>query len=298
MSELMSEIISKLGLLFDPFIDFAFMRRALATAFAMSLGSAPLGVFMLLRRMTLVGDALAHALLPGVAFGFLVAGMSVSSMTIGGIGAAFIVGGMAVFLTRFTHLKEDGAFTLLYLLSLGIGVTLISLKGSNTNLLHLLFGNILAIDKSTLGLVVGISSLSLFGIAVFYRRFVIEGFDPHFLGVVSRGAESWVRPIFFMLLMLNLVAAFQAMGTLMALGLMILPAIAARFWSHNIDVLVPLSVGIALVSSYTGLLLSFHAGLPSGPAIVLVAGSTGLVSALVGPTGSVRASLKENRQEG
>ncbi|HBM91088.1 MAG TPA: hypothetical protein DD400_04340 [Rhodospirillaceae bacterium] len=290
--------MSEINLLFDPFIDFAFMRRALAAAFALSLGGAPLGVFMMLRRMTLVGDALSHALLPGVAIGFLVAGLSLGAMTIGGVCAAFIVGGMAVFLTRFTHLKEDSAFTLLYLLSLGIGVTLISLKGSNTNLLHLLFGNILAIDEATLGLVASISVLSLFTIAIFYRRFVIEGFDSSFLGVVSRGTESWVRQIFFMLLMLNLVAAFQAMGTLMALGLMILPAIASRFWSHNINVLMPMAACLALVSSYTGLLLSFYVSLPSGPAIVLVAGSMGLVSALIGPVGSVRASLKENQQEG
>lgn len=278
--------------LIDPFIDFAFMRRALAVAVALSIGSAPLGVFMMLRRMTLVGDALAHAILPGVAVGFLIAGLSLAAMTIGGITVALIVGGTAVALTRFTHLKEDSAFTLLYLLSLAIGVVLISLKGSGANLTHMLFGNILAIDAQALWLVVSVSCLSLFTISGFYRYFVIDGFDPNFLDSMGSRNKGLASGLFFALLMLNLVSAFQAMGALMALGLMILPAITARFWTSNIDTLLPSAILIALASSYIGLLLSFYVRIPSGPTIVLLAGTFGLISAIFGRIGSVKCYLQ------
>jgi len=279
-----------------PFADFAFMRRALAACFVLSLGGTPLGVFMMLRRLTLVGDAMSHAILPGVALAFLAAGLSLWPMTLGGLAAALIVAGMAVLLTRYTQLKEDSAFTLLYLISLALGVTLISLKGNSTNLLHLLFGNILAIDKGTLALVAGACCLSLFGIAALYRRLVIACFDPDFLKTVSgggaRGAGA-TNLVFFVLMMLNLIAAFQALGTMMALGLMILPALAAKFWVRNLDALMGLSIALALLSSWSGLLISYHAQVPSGPAVVLVAGALGVISALLGRYGSARTYLIE-----
>lgn len=282
--------MSIVDFLVSPFSDYAFMRRALATAAILSLGGAPLGVFMMLRRMTLVGDALAHAILPGVAIAFLVAGFSLTAMTIGGLVAAVLVALGAVFLVRATQLKEDAAFTLLYLLSLAIGVTLLSLKGSSVDLLHLLFGNILAVDSAALLLVTGASCFSLFAVAGFYRRLVVEGFDPDFLSVMDRSKRtaSGMQLLFFVLLMINLVAAFQALGTLMALGLMMLPALAARFWTRNIDRIIPLAMGIALLSAYAGLLVSFHFGVPSGPAIVLVASAAALLSAFLGRVGSAR----------
>lgn len=275
-------------LLTEPFADFVFMKRALAASLALAIGGTPLGVFMSLRRMTLVGDALSHAILPGVAVAFLLAGLSLWAMTLGGVTAAVIVACLAVFLTRKTHLKEDAAFTLLYLLSLGIGVTLISLKGTSSSLLHLLFGNVLAIDAEGLWLVAGVSCLSLIGIAALYRRLVIEGLDPGFMATQGLRGQTLTSLFFFVLLMLNLVAAFQALGTLMALGLMILPAIAARFWSRNIDGIVPLAMLFAAAAAYSGLLISYYVSVPSGPSIVLVAGAFALLSAFLGRYGSVR----------
>ncbi|MGE4352362.1 MAG: metal ABC transporter permease, partial [Bdellovibrionales bacterium] len=123
--------------LITPFTDFAFMKRALAAALILAIGGTPLGVFMSLRRMTLVGDALGHAILPGVAVAFLIAGFSVWAMTLGGVIAALLVALLVLLLTRWTRMKEDSAFTLVYLLSLAAGVTLISMKGSCVNLMQL-----------------------------------------------------------------------------------------------------------------------------------------------------------------
>jgi zinc/manganese transport system permease protein len=272
----------------SPFSDFAFMKRALAAALILAMGGAPLGVFMSLRRMTLVGDALGHAILPGVAISFLISGYSVGAMTLGGVVAAAVVALAAVLLVRFTRLKEDGAFTLVYLLSLALGVVLLSLNDSRIDLLHLLFGDVLAIDEDSLVLITAASCLSLFVVAAFYRRFVVEGVDPDYLRVASSRsfAGEATQLVFFLTLMLNLVAAFQVLGTLMALGLIILPALAARFWMRSIDRIIPLSIVVAGIAAYAGLLLSYHGKLPAGPAIVLVAGGMTLFSALIGRVGS------------
>ena len=278
-------------LITDPFTQYAFMRRALAACVILAIGGTPLGVFMTLRRMTLVGDAMSHAILPGVALAFVTSGLALLPMTLGGLAAGAFVALFAVFLTRYTRLKEDASFTMLYLLSLASGVILISLKGSNVDLLHMLFGNILAIDKDSLTLMASVACITLIVLAVFYRGLVIECFDPDFARAAQKG-KSWASVIFFLLLVTNLIAAFQALGTLMALGLMILPAIAARFWSRDIDTLIPLSIGCALAASVIGLLISYYTRIPAGPAVVLTAGSLSLLSAFVGRHGSVYAYVR------
>lgn len=271
-----------------PFADYAFMRRALAASVVLSLGSTPLGIFMTLRRMTLVGDAMSHAILPGLALAFASFGLALLPMTLGGLAAGALVALLAVVLTRTTQLKEDASFTMLYLISLAGGATIVSLKGSSVDLVHMLFGNILAIDNASLMLIAGVACVTLFVLAGFYRGLVIECFDPDFAQAASRG-RGFAGPIFFVLLVLNLIAAFQALGTLMALGLMILPAIAARFWTRNIDAALPVSVGFALMASFAGLLLSYYEKIPSGPAVILVAGGIALLSVLFGRRGSLYA---------
>ncbi len=269
-----------------PFTDFAFMRRALAACIALAAGGTPLGTFMTLRRMALVGDAMSHALLPGVAAAFLIFGAAIGPMTLGGLAAGLLVAMAAAGLTRFTQMKEDSSFTVCYLLSIAGGAILLSLKGSSADLLHFLFGNVLAIDNASLALIAGIACLTLFALAAMYRGLVLDCFDPAFLRASKRGG-GWVGPLFFALLMLNLVAAFQALGTLMALGLILLPAIAARFWTQRLDRAIPLSIAFAMLASVSGLLASWHASLPSGPAVIAAAGVVCLVSIAAGRHGSI-----------
>ena len=126
--------------LIAPFVEFEFMRRALVGMAALSLGAAPIGVFLMLRRMSLTGDAMAHAILPGAAVGFLIAGLDLFSMTVGGIAAGFAVALGAGVVSRMTELKEDASLAAFYLISLALGVLIVSLRGSNVDLLHVLFG--------------------------------------------------------------------------------------------------------------------------------------------------------------
>lgn len=272
----------------NPFTDYAFMRRALVACMVLAIGGTPLGVFMTLRRMTLVGDAMSHAILPGVAVAYVMSGLALWPLTTGGAVAGILVALAAVGLTRFTQLKEDASFTMLYLLSLAGGVVMISLHGNSLDLHHMLFGNILAIDRDSLYLITAMTCMSLLLLAVYYRGLVIECFDPDFARATDKGHGS-TRLIFFVLLVINLIAAFQALGTLMALGLIILPAIAARFWTRNIDVAIPCAVVFAVIASPVGLLWSYYAKLPAGPAVVLVAGGWALASALIGRHGSASA---------
>jgi zinc/manganese transport system permease protein len=280
--------------LIAPFIEFEFMRRALAGLLALSLGGAPIGVFMMLRRMSLAGDAMAHAILPGAAIGFLLSGLNLIAMTLGGLIAGFAVAIMSGVVARATEMKEDASLAAFYLVSLALGVSIVSIKGSNIDLLHVLFGNILAMDDPTLLVIAFNATLTLFVLAVIFRPLVIECVDPNFLRTVSR-AGGPAHLIFMALVVINLVNGFHALGTLLAVGLMILPAGIARFWSRDISGMIVIAVGCALLSGYAGLVLSFHTKVPSGPAIILVAALLYIASVLFGSTGGVLRRLFPGR---
>ena len=267
--------------LIAPFIEFEFMRRALAAVVALSLGAAPIGVFLMLRRMSLVGDAMAHAILPGAAVGFLLSGLNLFAMTAGGLIAGFAVALLAGVVSRTTDLKEDASLATFYLASLALGVTIVSVKGTNIDLLHVLFGNILAMDDQTLLVVAFNATLTLIVLAVIYRPLVIESVDPLFLRIVSR-AGALAHLTFLALVVVNLVNGFQALGTLLAVGLMILPAGTARFWSRELTGMISIAVASAIISGYAGLVLSFQTRIPSGPAIILVSAALYIVSILFG----------------
>lgn len=279
-------------LIVTPFADYAFMRKALAACFALAIGGTPLGLFLTLRRMTLVGDAMQHAILPGVAIAFALSGLSLWAMTVGGILAGGFVSLMAAALAKHTPLKDDAAFTLMYLISLAVGVAIISLRGNAIDLLHVLFGNILAIDRPTLLLIAGVACGTLIIFSFIYRNLLVSCFDPDF--AASNGRTTSVG-IFYVLMVVNLVAAFQALGTLMALGLMILPALAAKFWVRTLDGILPLAMLLGAVFSPVGLLLSYHLNLPSGPAVVMTLGGVTLFSVLFGRRGGVLQKLLANQ---
>ena len=274
--------------LIGPFAEFGFMRRALLGCIAVTLGATPIGVFLMLRRMSLTGDAMACAILPGAAVGFLVSGLSLGAMTIGGLIAGMAVALLSGFVTRVTALREDASLAAFYLISLALGVLIVSTRGSNVDLMHVLFGTVLALDNAALILLCSIASISVLFLAVLFRPLVLECADPQFLRSVS-GLSALTHFAFLMLVVLNLVGGFHALGTLMAVGIMILPAAAARFWANGIGGLIAAAVIVAALASVSGLLLSYHYSLPSGPAIILVAGGFYVLSLVTGPVGSLVA---------
>ncbi|HEY9281707.1 MAG TPA: metal ABC transporter permease [Eoetvoesiella sp.] len=280
--------------LIAPFIDYRFLGRAMAGSFALAFAAGPLGVFLVLRRMSLMGDAMAHAILPGVAVGFLTAGLSLSAMTIGGMITGLVVALLAGAVARLTPLREDASFASFYLISLGLGVLLVSLRGSNMDLIHVLFGTVLGLDDRALLLVTITSSITLIVMALIFRPLVVECLDPGFLRA-ERGAGSFSHMVFLVLLVMTLVAGFQVLGTLMVVGIMMLPATAARFWARSVGRQMILSGAIGTASSYFGLLFSYHANVPASPAIILSAGLVYFMSVFFGPHGGLLQVARQAR---
>ena len=277
-----------------PFTEFEFMRRALAAVIALSLAGAPIGVFLMLRRMSLVGDAMAHAILPGAAIGFLLSGLNLFAMTAGGMIAGFTVAILAGVVARSTELREDAALATFYLVSLALGVTIVSVKGTNIDLLHVLFGNILAMDDQTLLVIAINASVTLLVLAGIYRPPGVEGDDALFFGPTRRARAPGDRAL-LPLVVINLVNGFHALGTLLAVGLMILPAGIARFWSRDITAMICIAVLSAMISGYAGLVVSYQTGIPSGPAIILVAAGLYIISVLFGTVSGLLRQLFPGR---
>jgi zinc/manganese transport system permease protein len=284
----------ELNVLIAPFAEFAFLRRALVACIALSICGGAVGTLLLLRRMALVGDAMAHAILPGAAIGFLSAGLSIWSMAIGGLVAAAAVALLAGWISRRTAQREDASFAAIYLIALAAGVLIVSQSEQRVDVLHLLFGAVLAVDDAGLLLVASACTLVLLALGLMFRAIVVDSFDRHSLpGHGVNGAM--VHFTFVAMLVLQLVAGFQVLGTLMSVGLLVLPAAAARFWTSHLDSMIAVAIAFGALSSLLGLLLSYHANLPSGPAIVLLAGAAYAASALVGPHGGILSRMPARR---
>jgi zinc/manganese transport system permease protein len=261
-------------------------RRAFVGVAAIALGAGPVGVFLMLRRMALMGDTMAHAILPGVAVGFLIAGTDSVAMSVGGLAAGVVVAVLTGIVARITHLKEDAALAAFFLISLALGVAILSMGGGDDEIVHVLFGDAASLDAPKLLVIAGVATISLLALAMLWRPLVMECVDPLFLRSVS-GAGGPVHIAFLALVVLNLVAAFQAMGTLRAVGLMMLPAISARFWAREITAMAVAAVGIGIVSGYVGLVVAAELGVKAGPAIILVAGAIYVASVLFGRVGGI-----------
>jgi len=272
--------MSMYALLVEPFATLAFMRGALVACMALALASGVIGTLLVLRRMSLDGDVLGHAVMPGAAVGYLYAGPSPTWLSIGGLVSGVAVAALAGLISRGRQRQEAGLVAF-YLIALSLGVVLVAWRGSNVDVMRVLFGTVLAIDRPALFQIAGAASIVIIGAAVLYRALAVDAFDPVFLRAV--GARAPYRALFQGLVVLTLVASFQAFGTLLAVGPLLLPAAAARCWPLGVVGLMALAIAFGLFASLGGLLLSYHANLPSGPAIVLTSALPFGISMLLAP---------------
>jgi len=267
-------------LLVGPF-DAAFMRRALVGCLALSLAGPPLGVFLVLRRMSLMTDPLQHGILPGIAVGASLTGLSLWAMGLGGLIAGLLVAVLAALVARGTGGREDSQLAAVYLIALAAGVAILSAR-RGVDLTQLLFGSVLAVDDTALLAMAGVATVVLLGLALIWRPLVMDSLDAEFARATGGGGAT-AHLIFLALVVLAVVSGFVALGTLMSVGLMMLPAVAARHWSGGLGGQMRASVAIAIAASVAGLLLSYYADIPAGPAIVLTAGAAWLASVAAGP---------------
>lgn len=282
--------------LFAPF-GYEFMQRGLAAAILLGVSGGLLGVLLLLRRLALMGDALAHSLLPGVGLAYLLFGPSPFALFAGALVAGLIASLGSALVTRLTRVKEEAAFAAFFIVLFGSGVALVSALGTRINLAHFLFGNVLGVSREDLGLAGGATAATIVVFALAHRSLLLESFDPVFYRAIG-GRGALVHFTILGLTVVNLVAALQAMGVVLSLGLFILPAAAAYLWTDRLGVLLALSVGAAVVGAAAGLLLSFHAGLASGSAIVLILGAWFFFSALGSPRHGIVMKLLRLAREG
>ena len=273
--------------MFD-WLAYDFMQRALVATSVLSISIAPVGAFLVLRRLSLAGEAMAHAIVPGIVIAFVSFGLSVISMITGGLIAGVLVALGTSLLARRTLIREDASLASLYLIALALGIFILSAAGSAIPLKSFLFGSALGIGDDTLILIGSTATITLLSFAVMLRPLIAATFDPVFFeSQLER--PSLVQQWFMFLLVLNLLAAFKSLGTLMAVGLMILPATAARYWVATITHYLILTFVFAIISCWIGLILSFYlSDVPTGPAIVLVAGSIFFISLFSAPLGILR----------
>ena len=262
-------MISLHALIVEPFQTLAFMRAALVACLALALMNGAVGTLLVLRRMSLDGEVLGHAVMPGAAVGFLYAGPSPLWLSLGGLASGLAVAALGGLIVR-GGARRDAWLVAFYLVALSLGVALVAWRGSNIDVVRVLFGTVLAIDRSALLQMAAVSSVIVLVIAALYRPLAVGAFDPAFLRAV--GTRAPYGAVFLALVVLALVASFQAFGTLLAVGPMLLPAAAARCWGLGAAGSMALATSFGFAASISGLLVSYHVNLPSGPAIVLAAG--------------------------
>ena len=272
-------------------LAYDFMKRAVVATSVLSVSIAPVGAFLVLRRLSLAGEAMAHAIVPGIVIAFVAFGLSVMSMITGGMIAGVLVALGTSLLARRTLIREDASLASLYLIALALGIFILSAAGSAIPLKSFLFGSALGIGDDTLVLIGLTATITLISFAIILRPLIAATFDPLFFESQS-SHSGLVHQWFMFLLVLNLLAAFKSLGTLMAVGLMILPATAARYWVSTVTHYLMLTFGFALLSCWIGLILSFYLGdVPTGPAIVLVAGGLFFFSLIFAPLGLFRGRI-------
>jgi len=266
------------------------LPMALAGGLALALGGAPLGVLLIARRMSLVGDALSHGILPGAALAYLIAGPDPVAMTLGALFAGFIVAGLSSLLARTKRMPEDAAFAVFYLSALALGVLILGRNAYAEVVFDLLFGAAKGLDATALLVSAGAATATLFALALFIRGFLAESADPVFMR--ASGLPGGLLHLLLMLLVaLNLVAGFRAFGALMTVGLMMIPAAASRFWARSYIGQAGAAVLISALSSGTGLILAHRFGAEPGATMTLTAASLFTLSALVGSNNGLLQNL-------
>jgi zinc/manganese transport system permease protein len=263
---------------------------ALAGGLALAFGGAPLGVLLIARRMSLVGDALSHGILPGAALAYLIAGPDPLALTVGALLAGFVVAGLSSLMARTKQIPEDAAFAVFYLSALALGILILGRSANAEMVFELLFGSAKGLDATALLISAGAATVTLFTLALFIRGFLAESADPVFMR--ASGLPGGMLHLVLMLLVaLNLVAGFRAFGALMTVGLMMIPAASSRFWARNAVGQAGVAVLISALSSFAGLMLAHRLGVEPGATMILTAASLFALSALVGSNNGLLKNL-------
>jgi manganese/iron transport system permease protein len=269
----------------DP-LQYEFMRRALLEVALMGAVAGMIGTYVVLRGLSFIGDALTHAVFPGIVIAFLLG----QSIFLGALVFGVLTATLIAVLATSRRIKEDSAIGVLFAGAFALGVVLISSsRNFARDLASFLFGNVLGVTPADIwaSVIVGVIVVCL--VAVFYRELLISSFDR--VGARAMGLPVfWLDLLLLILVSLTIVVSLSAVGNILVLAMLVTPAAAARFLTDRLPVMMGVSAAIGVVSGVVGLFVSYHAGLAAGGTIVLVA--TGLFGViwLFAPTHGVIAS--------
>jgi ABC-type Mn2+/Zn2+ transport system permease subunit len=279
--------------LFEPF-HHEFMRRVLVGGALIGFTNGFLGAFVVLRRLALMADSLSHSLLPGLAIALLLFGLAPWGLFLGALVAALMVALGAQLMSRSSRLKEDTALGALYTVAFSLGVVLIRFVKVRVSLMHYLFGNILGLSNSDLWIVYGISLVVVPVLVGLQRPLLLTLFDP--LVAATQGIRvNLLNLVLMVALVLTMIASLQAIGVIMLLGLLILPAATVYLLCDSYPTMLWGGGVIGMLGSAAGLLLSYRLDLPSGASIVLVLGIVFFAAYLFSPRYGLFRKLRPAR---
>jgi ABC-type Mn2+/Zn2+ transport system permease subunit len=286
-----------LGWLLDP-LQYGFMVRGLLAAVVVGVVCAVLGTYVVLRGMAFFGDALAHAILPGVAVGYLIGGGAQGPLfwgaMVAGIGTAFGIGAIS----KAGQIKEDTAIGVIFAGMFALGVALISsTRNFSVDLTHFLFGNVLGITTGDLILTAVLSLLVIGLVIAFYKEFLVTSFDP-VLATILRLPAQFFRYLLLVMIAVTIVISLQTVGVALTVALLVTPAAAASLLARRLPAMMLVAAGIGAFSGVAGLYLSYYANIASGPAIVLVCTAVFLLVFLFSPRrGAVRQWIRLRQRQ-
>jgi manganese/iron transport system permease protein len=248
-------------------LQYHFMVRGLIASMVVGIICSVMGTYVVLRGMAFLGDAMAHAILPGVAIAFLLHG----NLLVGAIVAAVIVALSIGLFSKGGMVKEDTAIGVLFAAALSLGVALISsIQTYAVDLSHILFGNVLGVGPADLWLTLGLGALVLLTVGLLYKQFMVISFDP-ILAATLRLKADLLRNVMLVLLALTVVISLQTVGVGLAAAMLVTPAATAYLLARRLWPMMVISAAIGAFSSLAGLYLSFYLNIVSGSAIVLTA---------------------------
>ncbi|MGQ9684286.1 MAG: metal ABC transporter permease [Anaerolineae bacterium] len=260
-------------------LSYGFMQRGLVTALIVGVVCSVLGCYIVLRSMAFLGDALAHAILPGVAIAYLLRG----NLLLGALIAAVVVALGIGAVSRRAAVKEDTAIGILFSAALALGVALIStIQTYAVDLTHILFGNLLGVSNQDIVIQAVLAATVLLAIGLLYKDLLLISFDPilaHTLRLPVQGLQN----LLLVLLALTIVVSLQAVGVGLVAAMLVTPAATAYLLTKRLPSMMLLAAAIGASSSFLGLFLSYYVNIVSGAAIVLIATGIFFVAFLIAP---------------
>lgn len=258
--------------------EFHFLQNALITAVVIGIVSGAVGCFIILRGMSLMGDAISHAVLPGVAISYILG----INFFIGAIAFGLLSSLIITFIKNNSLIKGDTAIGITFSSFLALGIILIGVANSSTDLFHILFGNILAVQDIDKWLTIGVSIFVLIVIILFFKQLLITSFDPLMAKAIGMKVNFY-HYLLMVLLTLVSVTAMQSVGTILIVAMLITPAATAYLYTNSLKKMLILSSSIGAISSVLGLFIGYTFNIAVGSSIVITSSIIFAASFLISP---------------